>query len=258
MNKIKKVKPGEIRFTPTDNRMLEMPPFVNSVTNPPSWFRKIKKAPGSIRSCAGTIDFLSAGVTLPSWSNFYFRLDASGKDWEVASDDMSPPAGVAPINFFHHQSTGTCPITSVREVETSSYPKLVNPWRMETAPGWSILILPMYWEPNSNYDIIPSIVHTDFYHTANVVINIKTDQEFTIKYGTPLVQMIPFKRSGDFEKIIFRDESDFKYVATRGFGMGHIAPRTHTAAPYRRQKALIDNDLQQKENKSLFKKIFSK
>jgi hypothetical protein len=258
VKKTKKVKPGEIRFTPMDNRMLEMPPTVNTVSNPPTWFRTIKKNKGSIRSCAGTIDFLSAGITLPSWTNFYFRLDGTGQDWEMAADEMAPPAGVSVVNAFHYDSTGACPMTSIREVKNSSYPKLVNPWRMETAPGWSILILPVYWEPNPNYEVVPSIVHTDFYHTANVVLNIKTDQEFSIKYGTPLVQMIPFKRNKDFEKITFRDESEFKYVATRGFGMGHLAPRDHTAAPYRRERMVIDQKIEKEESKSLFKKIFNK
>jgi len=258
MKKLSKVKPGEIRFTPIDNRLLEMPPTVNSSANPPSWFRRIAKKNGSIRACAGTIDFLSAGILIPSWTNFYFRLDASGGDWEIACDEMSPPAGVGIVNAFGYESTGSCPMTSVREIETGSYPKLVNPWRMETAPGWSVLILPIYWEPNPNYDIIPSIVHTDFYHTANVVLNIKTDKEFSVKYGTPLVQVVPFKRSGDFEKIIFRDESYFKYVATRGFGMGHVSPRSHTSAPYRREKISVDLKIQEEENeKNFIKKIFN-
>lgn len=254
MKKLNKVKPGEIRFTPIDNRLLEMSPIVNSVANPPSWFRVIKKNKGSLRACAGTIDFLAAGVTLPAWSNFYFRLDATGKDWEIAADEMSPSAGVSIVNAFHYESTGKCPITSVREIETSSYPKLVNPWRIETAPGWSSLIVPIYWEPSPNYDIVPAIVHTDFYHTANVVLNIKTDQEFSIKYGTPLVQIIPFKRSEDFEKITFRDEQDFKYVATRGFGMGHLSPRSHTAAPYRRERIAVDQQIEKEKKKSFFKK----
>lgn len=258
LKKTKKLQPGEIRFTPMDNRLMEMPPFINTVTNSPSWFKRIGKSQGSLRACAGTIDLLSAGATLPMWTNYYFRLDPTGKDWEMASDDMSPEANINRVSAFSHGSTGSCPITSVRAVETGSYPKLVNPWRIETAPGWSSLIVPIYWEPNLNYDVVPAIVHTDFYHTANIVLNIKTDLEFMIKFGTPMVQIIPFKRSGDFEKIYFRDESDFKYVATRGFGMGHISPRAHTAAPYRRQRIIIDNELQEKENKSFIKKILNK
>ncbi len=257
LKKVKKVKPGEIRFTPLDNRLMEMSPYVNTVVNLPSWFKRIQKNQGSLRSCAGTIDLLSAGVTIPLWTNFYFRIDPTGTDWEMAADEMSPEAGISRISAFSYESTGSCPMTKNREMETGSYPKLINPWRIETAKGWSSLILPIYWEPNPFYDVVPAIVHTDFYHTANIVLNIKTDREFSIKFGTPMVQIIPFKRSGDFEKIEFRDETDFKYVATRGFGMGHISPRAHTAAPYRRQRIAIDNSISEEENKrkiNLFKK----
>lgn len=51
-----KVKPGEVLFIPSDNRHLEMPPTVNTSSNPPGWFRKMGKFPGSVRRCAGTID----------------------------------------------------------------------------------------------------------------------------------------------------------------------------------------------------------
>lgn len=242
MKKMPKVKPGVIRFTPVDNRLMESPPVVNSISTPPSWFKMIGKQPGSIRKCAGTIDFLAAGVTLPAWTNFRFRPDAQG-GWETGGDDFSPPAGISNISGFGYESTGECPMTSVRKIETGQYPKIVNPWRFETAPGWSTLILPVYWEPNENYSVVPAIVHTDFYHLANVVLNITTDSAFGIRQGTPLVQLIPFKRNSDFEQIDFNDESYFKYVATTGFGMGHIAPRDGTAGPYRREKMRVDKEL---------------
>ena len=130
---------------------------------------------------------------------------------------------------------------------------------METAPGWSTLILPVYWEPNENYTVVPAVVHTDFYHLANVVLNITTDRAFGIKHGTPLVQLVPFKRNADFEKIDFNDESYFKYVSTTGFGMGHIAPYDGTAAPYRRERIRVDKQLlEESTKKSSFGKIFKR
>jgi hypothetical protein len=149
-------------------------------------------------------------------------------------------------------------MTGVRKVEAAQYPKIVNPWRMETAPGWSTMILPVYWEPNDNYAVVPAIVHTDFYHLANVVLNITTDRAFGIKHGTPLVHLVPFQRNKDFEKIDFNDESYFKYVATTGFGMGHVAPFDGTAAPYRRERIRIDKILEEDANKSAFRKIFKR
>ena len=130
MKKLPKVKPGVIRFTPVDNRLMESPPTVNSISQPPQWFRQIGKHQGSLRKCAGTIDFLSAGVTLPAWTNFRFRPDGNG-GWEHGADEFSPEAGIANISGFGYESTGECPMTSVRKLETGQYPKIVNPWRFE-------------------------------------------------------------------------------------------------------------------------------
>lgn len=253
MHNLPKVKPGEIRFTPSDNRLMESAPYANTIADPPNWFKRIGKTQGSLRRCAGTIDLLSAGVTLPMWTNYRFRPDGRG-GWETGGDDFAPQAGINTVQGFAFESTGQCPMTDVRKIETGHYPKIVNPWRFETAPGWSTLMLPLYWEPNENYSVIPAIVHTDYYHLMNIVLNITGDSGFSIKYGTPIVQLIPFKRDSDFTKVLFNDESHFKYVATTGFGMGHVAPHDGTAGPYRRNRVAVDKALE-KEKINIVQKI---
>lgn len=246
----KKLRPGEIRFTPSDDRLMDMAPYANSPSKLPSWFRNIGKHPGSLRRCAGTVDLLAAGVTLPAWTNFRFRPSNDGT-WETGADDFGPPAGIGAIQGFPYESTGSCPVTSIRQIETGQYPKLVNPWRIETAPGWSTLLIPPYWEPNEDYDVLPAIVHTDYYHTLNIVLNIKAKSNFSIKFGTPLLQLIPFKRSGDFSKVLFNSEEQFRFLSTRGFGMGHVAPSDGTAVPYRRERTKVDKMLEEQANRSL-------
>lgn len=256
-----KLKPGEIRVTPLDNRLNEMSPFINSVETQPSWFKRIHKNPGSLRRCAGINDFFNIGMTIPSWTNFDFRPGEHG-EWETRGATFGFQTGetdISKIDAFPFAATGECPVTEIRSagLTKSQYPKLVNPWRVETAPGWSVLMLPVLWEPNSNYDVLPAVVHTDFYHTANIVLNIKGDSPFSIKWGTPLVQLIPFERKTNIDKLIIADESNFKYVASVGFGTGHIMPREGTAAPYRRQRIIIDKQLSA-EKKSLISKIMRK
>lgn len=245
--KKEKVKPGQVRITPSDNRLMTMPPYVNTVGKPPTWFSRIGKQQGSIRRCAGTVDMLSAGITIPSWTNFDFKFDRENKVWHSRGASFSTGPGqdtrVGVIDAFSYESTGECPVTSIRKVEDSYYPKLVNPWKLETARGWSSLILPVYWEPNENYTVLPAIVHTDYYHTANIVLNLLSDSPFTIKYGTPLAQVIPFKRGSDFEEIVFEDESNYKYVESTGFGFGHIFPANGTSGPYRRERMRIDEEI---------------
>jgi hypothetical protein len=242
-----KLKPGEIRVTPLDNRLNEMPPFINSVETQPAWFKRIHKNPGSLRRCAGINDFFNIGITIPCWTNFNFRPGQDGA-WETRGAGFGFQQGetsMGAVESFPFAATGECPVSAVRSSEFSEaqYPKLVNPWKIETAPGWSVLILPVMWEPNKDYDVLPAAVHTDFYHTANIVLNIKADSAFSIKWGTPLAHLIPFERKTNIDKLIIPDEKNFKYVASKGFGTGHIMPFEGTAAPYRRERIRVDKEI---------------
>lgn len=264
MKKRNKVKPGEVRITPIDNRLLDMPPYLNTVDTQPLWVRMLSKEKGSLRRCAGVNDFLQTGLTIPCWTNFTFRPHGDNT-WETRGDEFGyqNPHDL-PINAvqgFPFYSTGECPVTKIREepMNEAQYIKLVNPWRIETAPGWSTLFLPMLWEPNNKWETLPAIVHTDFYHLANVVVNAKTSEAFTIKWGTPLAHLIPFKRTPELTKLIMEDESQFKYVASRGFGAGSIFPKgASSAAPYRRERLAIDRDMEQEKSSKLIDRILNR
>jgi hypothetical protein len=76
-----------------------------------------------------------------------------------------------------------------------AYPKWINPWAIKTPKGYSTLFVqPMHRE--SPFTILPGVVDTDTY-TAPVnfpfVLNDKTF-EGIIPKGTPIAQVIPFKR----------------------------------------------------------------
>jgi hypothetical protein len=238
-------KPGEIHFYPSDDRLTENPPYINNAKTIPSWFRKIPKSLGSIRSCTGTLDYLQVGATIPLWTNTKFTPNFSNPwVWEVEMDNM-PYAHAFGNEPFRYESTGECPMTSKREIKNGSYPKLVNPWYVRTAPGWSCLVIPMFFEPSTKYQIVPSIVHTDFYHSLNVVLNIYTDQSFEIKAGTPMVQLIPFKRNSDFEKMSIGDAVHHKLLSTRGFNDFGLFPSTGgTGKAYKKYQRTVDQKLE--------------
>jgi hypothetical protein len=246
VKKKKPVKPGHIRVTPEDNRLMEMPPYLNSQLTMPKWYKTMPSGAG-LKKCAGVNDYLSAGMTVPLWSNLFFRPNPEGGFWESRMENMNPPLENISVQGFPVQDTPGCPVVGIRKLENMQYPKIVSPWRFETAPGWSSLILPLSWEPNENYDVLPAIVHTDFYHVSNIVLNIKANTDFMIPYGTPMMQVVPFKRSTNLSSIEFEDESYFKYVANSGFGSGYIMPSLGTAGPYRRHKHRVDTELAKKE-----------
>jgi hypothetical protein len=103
----------------------------------------------------------------------------------------------------------------------------------------------MFFEPSTKYQIVPSIVHTDFYHSLNVVLNIYTDQSFEIKAGTPMVQLIPFKRNSDFEKMSIGDAVHHKLLSTRGFNDFGLFPSTGgTGKAYKKYQRIVDQKLE--------------
>lgn len=245
---VKQVKPGEIMVIPMDNRLLENPPYVNSVSRLPTWFRKLPKFKGSMRGCAGIMDYMSLGITIPMWTNASFKKVENG--WEVDCDRYEPENNkqVFGITSFPYESSGACPMTERREQgDFMGYPKFTTPYHVITAPGYSTLLLGIAHEPNKNYHVVNGLVHTDFYHEMNMVVNVFGNQSFNIKYGTPMMQLIPFKRDSDFGNIIFTDESMTKYVKHRGMTAGAFAPHDmQTAKHYRLFTAEYENKLKKK------------
>lgn len=87
------------------------------------------------------------------------------------------------------------------------YPKWINPWSIKTPPGYSVLFLPPMHQ-SSVFKILEGVVDTDSY-TAPVnfpfVLN-DINFEGLIPAGTPMAQVIPFKRES--WKMSIGDEKD--------------------------------------------------
>lgn len=242
------VKEGQVLIVPMDNRLLEddVHPYPAGGKRLPAWFRNAPKQ--GVRNCAGIQDYLNTGFIIPAWTDFSFRAMPEVGGWDLRIGRL--PYAIEPFRSdpFGYESTGKCPMTDVREMTASPYPKLVNPFSFITAPGWSLMIFGILHEPNPDYDVVPAVVHTDYYHHMNVVLNPRRSEDFRITYGQPLAHVIPFKRSGDTKDVLFADESDYKYVASRGLGVGPAPLLNHddkfesSGRFYRRMKRKIDGD----------------
>lgn len=91
----------------------------------------------------------------------------------------------------------------------ATYPKFISPWSIKTPPGYSVLFVqPFHRE--SPFTILPGVVDTDTY-TAPVNFPFALNDwkfEGMIPAGTPMAQVIPFKR--DSWKMSLGTEEDIK------------------------------------------------
>jgi hypothetical protein len=74
--------------------------------------------------------------------------------------------------------------------------KFHNPWTIITPPGWSCLFVPPMNRLKPVFEVFSGIVDTDVYKApVNVpFLPRAADGDYTLERGTPLVQVIPFKR----------------------------------------------------------------
>lgn len=211
-----KVKPGELLIVPSDNRLIDQPPYLNSEGWPDWWQNLPKDAPGTILSCKGIQDYLSLGITVPLWCDVEF--------FPVGMKEMS--ARTSDENFrierFSYSMAQGAPINEGRDRSESSYPKIVNPYLFKTAPGYSMLALPMAYEPDPRYQVLPAIIHTDFYHNLHVVVRVMSEESFVIKGGTPIYQLIPFCRKDQVGKILLGDAAMHDLGVQRGVSRNGI------------------------------------
>lgn len=163
----------------------------------PEWYKELpsymggEKKPtgdgattGTIKRCMPVFDALISGYVLYTYTDVWVS-QKDGQPWYEW-----PSFG--PIQWHPVEQAPTHPN---RNGHQATYPKWINPWSIQTPPGYSSLFVqPFHRE--SVFTILPGIVDTDQYNAAVnfpfVLNNVK--YEGLIPAGTPMAQVIPFKR----------------------------------------------------------------
>lgn len=208
----------KITFTPNTNLLPEKyypKPASNFI---PTWYEESKsyvndeKIPptaggtnATIKRCMPIFDSMVSGYIIPTvvdiWVKQVFVEDNSEKkqpryEWPSFDAIEFHPIIQAPD---YPNNTG----------HTVAYPKWINPWSIKTPPGYStFFIQPLHRK--SNFTIIPGVVDTDKYNPAVNFPFVLNDINFEglIPAGTPMVQVIPFKR--DSWKMEIGNKEDFE------------------------------------------------
>jgi len=182
-------------------------PYLASQTLP-DWYRQTKHKylkpettlpVPSIRGCMPVLDLITAGYIIPLPQDIWVENNSN--------DDVKPifrwPDGAA-------EQLITCQAT----MQYSNYPfdpaygqtahKLNQDWIVKTAKGWSCMFLHPAYRDDLPFKVLPGLVDTDKYPIAvSIVFFLKKGFEGLIPKGTPLVQVIPFKREKFVAKFSF-------------------------------------------------------
>jgi hypothetical protein len=159
---------------------------------------------GTIKKCMPVFDALTSGYIISTPCDIAIRKMPNG------STEYHP--SIAGLIQYHDIVQAPYHPDMNRE----PYPKIINPWSIQTPAGYSCLFIPPVHSGNKYFTILEGIVDTDKYHLPINFVFTLNDPNFDgiIPAGTPIVQVIPFKR--DSWKIEIGIEDDLKNIVNLG------------------------------------------
>jgi|TARA_E500000318_G_scaffold41327_1_gene39415 hypothetical protein len=183
----------KVTFCATNKEMLDVWPHPKPASRfIPNEYKKLERfkdgnygAP-TIKTCIPFLDSLTMGYIIPFDQDYL--IDPVEDDFGVI------PANREPGDFgFHNKSQ----LPKEWEKQTGANAgKFHNKWLIKTPPGYSCLFVKPMNRIEPRFEIIAGVVDTDTY--INLInfpfILHKKDEQFIIKKGEPMVQVIPFKR----------------------------------------------------------------
>jgi hypothetical protein len=190
----------KIIFTDTIGTKLDLPKPASSLI--PDWYKnmdsyinKEKKPLGdgttsaTIKRCMPVFDAITAGYIIESPADVWVSIKDGTQWFEWSNFGL--------IDFHPVEQAPVHPSNNNKNL--MAYPKWSNPWSITTPKGYSTLFVqPFHRE--SVFTIMPGIVDTDQYTPPVNFPFVINDPMFEglIPKGTPIAQVIPFKRDSWF------------------------------------------------------------
>ena len=200
-----------ITFTNTTKQEIDQP--LPASKHVPNWYKDmdshiggIKKPDGyggtiaTVKRCMPVFDAITAGyiITLPA------DVYVSMQEYEAKDSETGKLIEDLPIKKKQHFEWSSFNLVGFHPIDQAPghplsnehpYAKWMNPWSIKTPKGYSTLFVqPMHRE--SVFTILPGIVDTDEYFAPVNFPMVINDPNFEglIPKGTPIAQVIPFKR----------------------------------------------------------------
>jgi len=232
--------------------MRALEPIVPSSKALPEWYKntpsslthnstleELSNRKQGLKACMPFLDAMIQGYIISLWCDLYVSVTYN-------NEEEGPPIPIVqftwPPNFMsitnpEDETLPTELIANHPKEQTEGVPimeeslggapafKLNSPWIIETPKNYSSLFVPILNNPPKNMSFFSAIVATDTYHDRinfPFVWTGKEEWEGVIPSGTPLIQVIPFKRDDFQHEIIELSEEDKDKLYTTRHKIRHV------------------------------------
>ncbi len=141
----------------------------------------------TIKGCMPVFDIMTAGYTITLPADVLFSKEDDGSVATVWSSNSISLIESHPIEQYNEFNTS-------KEFFEIGF-KFINPWIIKTPPGYSCLFIHPSYRDDLPFQTLSAVVDTDKHPiSVNFPFFIRKDFEGILPMGTPIVQVIPFKR----------------------------------------------------------------
>jgi len=163
----------------------------------------------TIKRCIPVLDALTTGYYLVTKYDITFKYDEE-RGWCDLEGNFNP--NKPEVSMHPVQQLGSMPFSP----EFSKYAyKWDNPFTIKTPPGYSVMFTHPVNAPYLPFYTLSGVVDTDMYFQP-VLFPFLSKNNFNgvLPAGTPIVQIIPFKRD-DWKSEVYTDGMSREYVLNR-------------------------------------------
>lgn len=194
----------------------------------PDWLIKQTKEAERLKyhkfsACPGMYDYYRQGYIIPAWEDFEIIIteDSASINIGTGKSFICKPYEVMDQRVIDG-------IINIDDNMKLHALKLPCPWKVFTKPGYSAFVMPaLYHSPFlRELFLYPGINDYDHYHTINVMFTPMKPMHIKIYAGTPMLQVIPYKR----ENIT----AEVGYITNEENGLSNFTFRTSAPGFYRK------------------------
>jgi hypothetical protein len=167
-------------------------PIVEAKRLIPEWVKiQAKNKNVKFAKCPGMFDLAQQGYIMRAWCDIHIKINRQGIFIKLEREDVQNTLTQHHMDFSVIEGLAPIPDNMPKMVR-----KLDTPWHIYCKPGYSAQVLPatMHSPFFDKIYVYPGVVDYDGFQTCNFIFSGLKECEFTIWAGTPLLQIIPFKR----------------------------------------------------------------
>ena len=151
----------------------------------------------SFKKCTPMLDLLSSGYVVPLWADVQVSQSESGPilSWRVSKDVFENHNGLE---------------VEIPDGYSQTQFKFLNQWVPKLPKGYSALIIACPGYPNAPFRAMQAVIDYDkTTHALFPPMFLKEGVEGIVEKGTPMFQIIPFKRNNWISKFSFLEDGQF-------------------------------------------------